>query len=356
MRILVTGGAGFIGSALVRYLLKDGAEVINFDKLTYAANLESLKVIENNPAYHFVQADVCDSSALKKAFSRFAPDAIMHLAAETHVDRSIEGPAEFIQTNIVGTFQVLQATSEYWWTLSPEKRDHFRMHHISTDEVFGSLSKDDRPFTVDHPYDPRSPYSASKAASDHLVRSWYHTYGLPVVLSNCSNNYGPWQFTEKLIPLMIISGLQRHPLPVYGSGLNTRDWLHVDDHAAALTAIVGKGRPGATYLVGGNAEYTNIDVVRMICRLLDELAPTPSNYAHENLITFVEDRPGHDFRYAIDDDLIREELDWSPQFDFETGLKETVQWYTDNKDWWRRVAMERYDGRRLGLTNEEGRK
>ena len=308
MRILVTGGAGFIGSALVRHLLKEGAEVINFDKLTYAANLESLKTIEGNPAYHFVQADICDASALEQVFSHFEPEAIMHLAAESHVDRSIEVPAEFIQTNIFGTFQVLQETTRYWRSLSPAKSDVFRLHHISTDEVFGRLSRDDPPFTGNHPYDPRSPYSASKAASDHLVKSWYHTYGLPVVLSNCSNNYGPWQFIEKLIPLTIILGLQGRPLPVYGKGLNIRDWLHVDDHAAALTAIVGQGRPGETYLVGGHAEYRNIDVVQMICRFLDELAPMPSNCSHENLITFVEDRPGHDFRYANDDKLIREAL------------------------------------------------
>ena len=350
MRILVTGGAGFIGSALVRYLLADGIEVINFDKLTYAANLESLKSVENNPAYHFIQADVCDASALKDAFTRYSPDAIMHLAAESHVDRSIEGPADFIQTNIVGTFRVLEAASEYWRSLEPAKRDNFRLHHISTDEVFGSLSNDDPPFTVDHPYDPRSPYSASKAASDHLVRSWFHTYGLPVVLSNCSNNYGPWQFTEKLIPLMILSGLKGRALPVYGNGLNMRDWLHVDDHAAALAAIVQKGRLGETYLVGGNAEFTNIDVVRMICKLLDELAPTSAHVPHESLITYVEDRPGHDFRYAIDDKITREELDWKPRFDFEQGLKDTIQWYLDNRDWWQKVA---YDGGRLGLGQKE---
>lgn len=352
MRILVTGGAGFIGSALVRHLLATGDEVVNFDKLTYAANLESLKTIENNPAYHFVQADVCDAAALSDVFARYAPDAIMHLAAESHVDRSIEGPADFIQTNIVGSFRILEAASEYWRSLSPEKRDNFRFHHISTDEVFGSLGNDDPPFSIDHPYDPRSPYSASKAASDHLVRSWYHTYGLPVVLSNCSNNYGPWQFTEKLIPLMITSGLQGRPLPVYGDGLNTRDWLHVDDHAQALAAIVKKGRLGQTYLVGGNAEYTNIEVVRMICRLLDEMAPA-SDGSHEELITFVEDRPGHDFRYAIDDNMTREELDWSPRFDFEGGLKDTIGWYLDHQDWWQKVAAEKYDGGRLGLKKEE---
>ena len=354
MRILVTGGAGFIGSAVVRYLLADGVEVVNFDKLTYAANLESLKAVEDNPAYHFVRADVCDAVALKETLERFAPDAIMHLAAESHVDRSIEGPADFIQTNIVGTFRVLEAASEYWRGLDGDKRDNFRLHHISTDEVFGSLSNEDPPFTVDHPYDPRSPYSASKAASDHLVRSWFHTYGLPVVLSNCSNNYGPWQFTEKLIPLMIVSGLKGRPLPVYGNGLNTRDWLHVDDHAAALAAIVQKGRLGETYLVGGNAEYTNIDVVRMICKLLDELAPTPSKTPHEDLITYVEDRPGHDFRYAIDDTTTREELDWSPRFNFEQGLKATIRWYLDNQDWWQKVAAETYDGGRLGLNKKEG--
>ncbi|NQU55787.1 MAG: dTDP-glucose 4,6-dehydratase [Rhodospirillales bacterium] len=353
MRILVTGGAGFIGSALVRYLLCEGVEVVNYDKLTYAANLESLASVENNPAYHFIKADVCDGAALEQAFTHFAPDAVMHLAAESHVDRSIEGPADFVQTNIVGTFRVLEAASAYWRALEPAKREAFRLHHISTDEVFGSLQNDDPPFTVDHPYDPRSPYSASKAASDHLVRSWYHTYGLPVVLSNCSNNYGPWQFTEKLVPLMILSGLQGRPLPVYGNGLNTRDWLHVDDHATALAAIVQKGRLGETYLVGGNSEYTNIDVVRMICKLLDELAPMPSNDPHETLITFVEDRPGHDFRYAIDDEITREELDWAPRFDFEQGLKATIQWYLDNQDWWQKVAAETYDGGRLGLSKKE---
>ena len=353
MRVLVTGGAGFIGSALVRYLLARGNEVVNFDKLTYAANLESLDNVKDNPAYHFIQGDICDAGALKDAFASHEPDVVMHLAAESHVDRSIEGPADFIQTNIVGTFQVLEIASEYWRALPAARRDDFRLHHISTDEVFGSLNNDDPPFTVDHPYDPRSPYSASKAASDHLVRSWYHTYGLPVVLSNCSNNYGPYQFTEKLIPLMILSALKGRALPVYGDGRNTRDWLHVDDHAAALVAIVQKGTPGETYLVGGNAEYTNIEVVRMICQLLDELAPDSQHPRHEDLITFVADRPGHDFRYAIDDMATREALGWSPVFSFEEGLRATVQWYLDNRAWWEKVAAEKYDGARLGLGQKE---
>ncbi len=350
MRILVTGGAGFIGSALIRHLLKDNAnDVLNYDKLTYAANLETLESVSQNRSYQFIQADVCDREALSAAIAGFAPDAIMHLAAESHVDRSIEGPSDFIQTNIVGTFQMLEAALEYWQGLASDKKDAFRFHHISTDEVFGSLTNDDPPFTVEHSYDPRSPYSASKAASDHLVRAWHHTYGLPVVLSNCSNNYGPYQFTEKLIPLMILSGLQGRPLPVYGEGLNTRDWLHVDDHAAALEAIVKKGTPGKTYLVGGNAEYTNIEVVRMICRLLDELAPEPSHDPHEQLITYVQDRPGHDFRYAIDDRATRAELDWAPKYDFKQGLRATLQWYLDNPAWWEKISKDKYDGARLGL-------
>lgn len=346
MKLMVTGGAGFIGSAVVRAAIAEGREVVNVDKLTYAANLDTLEGVADNPAYHFEKADICDSAALRALLNTHRPDAIMHLAAESHVDRSIDGPSEFIQTNIVGTYQLLEVALEYFNSLSDEGKDTFRFHHVSTDEVFGSLSMDDPAFTPSTPYAPRSPYSASKAASDHLALSWLHTYGLPVVLSNCSNNYGPYQFPEKLIPLMIINARDKRPLPVYGKGENVRDWLHVTDHASALLTILDKGQIGESYLVGGDAERSNIDVVRTICSLMDDRV---GKGPHEDLITFVADRPGHDHRYAIDASRIQDELGWKPATGFEEGLRQTVEWYLANESWWMPLMKERYDGGRLGL-------
>jgi dTDP-glucose 4,6-dehydratase len=346
MKLMVTGGAGFIGSAVVRTAIAEGRDIVNVDKLTYAANLDSLSSVAGDPSYQFERNDICDSAAMRDLFARHQPDAIMHLAAESHVDRSIDGPSEFIQTNIVGTYQLLDVALEYFKSLSGEKKDGFRFHHVSTDEVFGSLGMDDPAFTDKTPYAPRSPYSASKAASDHLALSWLHTYGLPVVLSNCSNNYGPYQFPEKLIPLMIISAMDKRPLPVYGKGDNVRDWLHVNDHASALLNVLDKGQLGNSYLVGGDAERSNIDVVKTICALLDD---SIGGGPHEDLITFVADRPGHDHRYAIDASKIRDELGWRPSVGFEDGLSQTVGWYLSNKDWWMPLMKERYDGARLGL-------
>lgn len=346
MKILITGGAGFIGSAVVREAVSAGHEVVNLDKLTYAANLESLTSVVDATGYSFEKADICDGAAVRAILETHQPDAIMHLAAESHVDRSIDGPAAFIQTNIVGTYHLLEASLEYFQGLSQDRRRDFKFHHVSTDEVFGSLGEDDPAFTAETPYRPRSPYSASKAASDHLALSWLHTYGLPVVLSNCSNNYGPYQFPEKLIPLMIIRGHNREPLPVYGNGENIRDWLHVDDHARALLLILEKGRTGETYLVGGDAEYRNIDVVRAICGALDELN---GGAAHAGLITMVDDRPGHDWRYSIDTSAIRDGLGWQPFISFEEGLRSTVEWYLANSGWWEPLLKDRYDGGRLGL-------
>ena len=333
-KVLVTGGAGFIGSAVVRHIIETTElTVVNVDKLTYAANLSSLASVADSPRYTFERADICDGTQMSALLASHRPDAIMHLAAESHVDRSIDGPAAFIETNIVGTYALLQAARGYFDTLTEAARARFRFHHISTDEVFGSLG-DAGLFTEDTRYDPRSPYSASKAASDHLVRAWGETYGLPVVLSNCSNNYGPYHFPEKLIPLIIIKGLAGDPLPVYGRGENIRDWLHVEDHARALLAIVTRGRVGASYNVGGHNEVTNIEVVRRICGLLDELAPHAGGTAHSDQITFVTDRPGHDFRYAIDASKISRELGWRPTETFETGLRKTVAWYLERRDWW----------------------
>lgn len=347
MKVLVTGGAGFIGSAVVRHLIRDiGAEVVNVDKLTYAATPEAIEDAAQSGRYAFVRLDICDADGVAKVLAGHQPDAIMHLAAESHVDRSIDGPAAFIQTNLVGTYTMLEAARGYWLSLPQDKKAAFRFHHISTDEVFGTLGFSDAPFTEDHRYQPNSPYSASKAGSDHLVRAWGETYGLPVVTSNCSNNYGPWQFPEKLIPVTILNALDGRPLPVYGRGENVRDWLFVDDHARALATVLTRGRIGETYNVGGSAERRNIDVVRTICRLLDERRPGPSS--HERLISFVTDRPGHDLRYAIDTSRITRELGWTARETFETGLARTVDWYLANETWWRRVRASVYDGSRLG--------
>ena len=351
MRILVTGGAGFIGSALIRHLIQSTEhDVLNLDKLTYAGNLESLAPVDDNPRYSFVQADIADSPVVAQTLAEFQPDAIMHLAAESHVDRSIDGPAAFIQTNIVGTYSLLESTRAYWLGLSAERKAAFRFHHISTDEVYGDLHGVDDLFTETTPYAPSSPYSASKAASDHLVRAWQRTYGLPVLITNCSNNYGPYHFPEKLIPLMILSALAGKPLPVYGNGQQVRDWLYVEDHARALLKVVCEGEVGETYNIGGHNEQKNLDVVRAICALLEELAPhKPSGVArYEDLITYVQDRPGHDLRYAIDAGKIERELGWVPQETFESGLRKTVQWYLDNLDWCRRVQDGSYQGQRLG--------
>jgi dTDP-glucose 4,6-dehydratase len=348
-RLLVTGGAGFIGSAVVRRLIETTSnEVLVIDKLTYAGNLDSLRPVSTNPRYRFEQADIADATAMRRIMAAFAPDVVMHLAAESHVDRSIDGPGEFIQTNVVGTFALLQAALEYWRTLAAPRKDGFRFHHISTDEVFGSLGSTGY-FSEETAYQPNSPYSASKAASDHLVRAWHHTYGLPVVITNCSNNYGPYHFPEKLIPLTIINALEGKPLPVYGKGENIRDWLHVDDHAEALLLVAHKGVTGQCYNIGGHNEATNIAVVRAICALVDELAPNPSMGPRDRLITFVADRPGHDARYAIDAAKIARELGWKPKHSFESGLRQTVQWYLDNKTWWERVRTGTYRGERLGL-------
>lgn len=347
-KILVTGGAGFIGSAVVRHLINNlNCSVVNVDKLTYAGNLSSLSSVDQNPLYSFEYADINDRSLITVILDQHQPDAIMHLAAESHVDRSIDGPSDFIQTNIVGTYSLLECARSYWRQLSSSKQDDFRFHHISTDEVFGTLGETDS-FTEETAYDPRSPYSASKASSDHLVRAWHETYGLPVVLSNCSNNYGPYHFPEKLIPLMIIKALKGEKLPVYGTGENIRDWLYVDDHANALCKILFEGKKGESYNVGGNAEVSNLDVVRNICRLLDELSPRPGMSRYEEQIDFVADRPGHDYRYAIDSTKIRNELGWKPIETFETGLRRTVEWYLANSSWWKPILTGEYRGQRLG--------
>lgn len=350
MKILVTGGAGFIGSAVCRYLIGETEhDVVNIDKLTYAANLNSLNPISNNPRYSFHQIDVCDQEAVRNVMKSEDVDAIMHLAAESHVDRSISGPSAFIETNVVGTYSMLEAARSHWENLKGDRKDGFRFHHVSTDEVYGDLPLDDSLFTEETSYDPSSPYSASKAASDHLVRAWCRTYGMPVVLTNCSNNYGPYHFPEKLIPLVILNALHEKPLPVYGKGENVRDWLYVTDHASALERVLTAGQSGETYNIGGNSEQTNIGVVRGICGILDKLRPRASGGVYEDLITFVEDRPGHDLRYAIDATKIKNELGWEPTETFETGLEKTVQWYLDNEEWWRPLREKKYSGERLGL-------
>ena len=352
MRVLVTGGAGFIGSAVVRHLIKEtGHQVLNVDKLTYAGNLESLAPIRKDSRYSFVKADICNRPAIADAFTSFKPDAVMHLAAESHVDRSIDGPAEFINTNVVGTYTLLEVALAYWSKLPREKAEMFRFHHISTDEVYGALGSEGH-FFEDTRYDPRSPYSATKAASDHLVRAWGHTYGLPILVTNCSNNYGPYQFPEKLIPLMIIKGLAGEPLPVYGQGLNVRDWLFVDDHAEALALVLERGRIGETYNVGGASERRNIDVVGAICESMDDLVPRPDRKSYRELITFVPDRPGHDFRYAIDFSKLRSDLGWQPRHSFQMGLRSTVQWYIDNRAWWEPIVAANDAARRRGLSKK----
>lgn len=349
MKIIVTGGAGFIGSAVIRHLINHTShQVVNLDKLTYAGNLESLASVADNPRYRFAHVDICDAAAVRALFSEFQPNAIMHLAAESHVDRSIDKPAEFIQTNIVGTYTLLEVAREYWTQLAADQKAAFRFQHISTDEVYGSLG-DTGFFTEETPYQPNSPYSASKASSDHLVRAWHHTFKLPTLTTNCSNNYGPYHFPEKLIPLMILNALEGKALPVYGKGENVRDWLFVEDHARALCLVLEKGEVGETYNIGGHCERKNIEVVHTLCDLLDELVPSSTHRPHRQLIQFVTDRPGHDLRYAIDAHKIEQQLGWKPQETFETGLRKTVEWYLNNREWWQRVRDGRYQGQRLGL-------
>lgn len=348
-RIVVTGGAGFIGSAVVRHLIRNTADhVLNLDKLTYAGNPESLAEVADDSRYRFEQLDICDHTGVSALLQSWRPDAVMHLAAESHVDRSIDGPAEFIRTNITGTATLLEAVRDYWRTLPPGEAEAFRFHHVSTDEVYGDLGPDDPAFTEQTPYAPSSPYSASKASSDHLVRAWHRTYGLPVVLSNCSNNYGPCHFPEKLIPLVILRAMRGETLPVYGDGSQIRDWLYVEDHARALHTVLNRGRTGETYNIGGHNEKRNIDVVRSVCRLLDQLHPRSPVTPHEQLIRFVADRPGHDRRYAVDAGKMARDLGWTPRETFETGLRKTVQWYLDHPQWWQRVLSGEYRLQRLG--------
>lgn len=348
---LVTGGAGFIGSAVCRHLIDSTPHrVINFDKLTYAANLSSLDTVADNARYRFAQGDIGDKELVGKLLREEQVDVVMHLAAESHVDRSIDGPEAFIQTNIVGTYRLLDAVRHYWSELGSEAKSSFRFHHVSTDEVYGQLDFDETLFTEETPYQPSSPYSASKAASDHLAMAWFHTYGLPVVLSNCSNNYGPYHFPEKLIPLIILNAIEGKPLPVYGKGINVRDWLYVDDHARALELVAMKGKPGRSYNIGGRNEQTNLAVVEAICDTLDKLLPASGVGSRRELIQFVSDRPGHDLRYAIDATRIENELGWRAQETFKTGLEKTVQWFLDNRAWWGPIREKRYAGGRLGAS------
>lgn len=353
MKILVTGGAGFIGSAVVRHIINNTTHsVINVDKLTYSGNLNSVANAAQNARYIFEKVDICDADALQTLFAKYEPDAVMHLAAESHVDRSIDGPAAFIETNIIGTYTLLEAARTYWKSLPESRKKVFRFHHISTDEVYGDLHGTDDLFTEATPYAPSSPYSASKASSDHLVRAWQRTYGLPVIVTNCSNNYGPYHFPEKLIPLMILNALAGKPLPVYGKGNQIRDWLYVEDHARALYKVITEGKVGETYNIGGHNEKQNIDVVKTICSILEELAPIANSKldipSYESLITHVTDRPGHDLRYAIDARKIERELSWKPEETFETGIRKTIKWYLDNKDWWQAVLDGSYKLERLG--------
>jgi len=350
-RFLISGGAGFIGSAVIRHLINEtDHKILNLDKLTYAGNLESLFSVDNSDRYHFFQADICDSAAVQNIFSCFRPNVVMHLAAESHVDRSIDGPSEFIQTNIVGTYTLLEAARQYWSSLADENKASFRFHHISTDEVYGDLEGTNDLFSETTAYEPSSPYSASKASSDHLVRAWHRTYGLPVVITNCSNNYGPYQFPEKLIPHMILNAISGNSLPIYGDGLQIRDWLYVEDHARALVKVALEAKDGETYNIGGHNEVANIDVVRKLCRLLEELVPNKplGVERYEDLIVYVKDRPGHDVRYAINTLKIERDLGWTPQETFETGLRKTVEWFLSNQTWWQRVLDGDYRLGRLG--------
>ncbi|MEP6342279.1 MAG: dTDP-glucose 4,6-dehydratase [Maricaulaceae bacterium] len=349
MKLLITGGAGFIGSAVVRIAIARGYQVVNLDKLTYAANLNNIAAVSNNPNYAFEQVDINDLDAVMSVFKTHKPDMVMHLAAESHVDRSIDGPDEFVQTNVIGTFNMLQAARSLWDELEGEKKDSFRFHHVSTDEVYGDLHPGDPAFEETTPYDPSSPYSASKAASDHLVRAWHRTFGLPVVITNCSNNYGPYQFPEKLIPVVILKALHEQDIPVYGTGENIRDWLYVDDHADALLAVLARGKLGETYNIGGNNERTNLELVKTICTLIDKRDIHKTKC--ESLITYVTDRPGHDYRYAINANKIKNELNWTPSIEWNQGFEKTIEWYIDNREWWTPLMKKKIFGERLGTTN-----
>lgn len=352
MKIFVTGGAGFIGGNFVlKQVIQEGNEVLNFDKLTYAGNLDTLKSVIGNDKYQFIQGDICQRSTVKNALSQFQPDVIINFAAESHVDRSIDGPFEFIQTNIVGTAVLLDEANNYYKTLTGEMKAGFRFLHVSTDEVFGSLGDDDY-FTENTAYDPSSPYSASKASSDHLVRAWSRTFGLPILITNCSNNYGPYQFPEKLIPLMILNCIKEKSLPVYGKGDNVRDWLFVEDHCDAIYSVLSSGKLGETYNIGGNNEIQNIDIVKIICEKMDEYSPRKQGGNYEELITYVTDRPGHDFRYAIDASKISNELGWQPKENFETGIEKTIRWYLENREWWQAIQDNTYQQERLGVVSE----
>lgn len=353
-RVLVTGGMGFIGSAVIRQCLDtSGVSVINVDKVTYAASEETLRFAETNPAYIHERHDICDAAAMRRIVNEHKPDAIMHLAAETHVDRSIGDPSDFIQTNVVGTYNLLDAAYAYWQTLAAPEKETFRFHHVSTDEVYGSLG-DTGLFTEETPYDPNSPYAASKASADHLVQSWHRTYGLPTIITNCSNNFGPFQFPEKLIPVIIMKALAGQPVPIYGTGMNIREWLFVDDHATALLSVLKTGRIGETYNIGSSAELTNIDIARKVCRLVDELVAERDATPREDLITFVTERPGHDFRYALDSSKIQAEIGWKPAHSFDESLRQTVKWYLNNQDWCKDAMAGQYSGERLGLSRNAG--
>lgn len=349
MNIIITGGAGFIGSNLIRYTINNTEhQVLNIDKLTYAGNLNSLKDIENSSQYQFAQIDICDTEGIQKIFKDFQPDAVMHLAAESHVDRSIDNPGDFIQTNVVGTFNLLHVSRQYFESLESTQKEQFRFLHVSTDEVYGSLDFEEPGFSETTPYDPHSPYSASKAASDHLARAWKTTYKLPVLVTNCSNNYGPYQFPEKLIPVVILKAINNEPIPIYGKGENIRDWLYVEDHAEALFTVLTKGEPGETYNIGGNNEQTNLDLVKLICTILDQEKPNPNGKSYSEQITFVTDRPGHDLRYSINANKIKTQLGWSPKEDFKSGFVKTIRWYLNNQSWWQEILDSKYQLQRLG--------